>query len=70
MTKEDILRAYLEDDLFLEKDYLNESESPKYEWASNSDNKLIKVIKAAIEGEMMNESPKFTERRINSSLNS
>ena len=69
MTKEDILRAYLEDDLFLEKQYLNEGDAQKYKWSTDSNNNLIKVIKTAIEGEVMNESTNITERKINLFLN-
>lgn len=69
MLKEDILRAYLEDDLFVEKNYLKEGEAQKYKWASHSENNLIQVIKIAIEGESINESANVTERKINLLLN-
>ncbi len=69
MLKEDILRAYLEDDLFLEKNYLKEGEAQKYKWASHSESSLIQVIKIAIEGESINESSNVTERKINLLLN-
>lgn len=69
MTKEDILRAYLEDDLLIEKNYLKEGEPQKYKWATYTDNNLIQVIKLAIEGEMINESSNVTERKINTLLN-
>jgi hypothetical protein len=69
MTKEDILRAYLEDDLFLEKKYLREGEAHKYKWATPAENNLIQVIKVAIEGELINESANVTERKINLLLN-
>ena len=69
MTKEDILRAYLEDDLFLEKQYLNEGDAHKYKWSTETSINLIKVIKTAIEGEIMNESTNITERKINLFLN-
>jgi hypothetical protein len=69
MTKEDILKAYLEDDLFIENDYLKEGEAQKYKWASHTDNNLIQIIKTAIEGELSNESTNITERKINTFLN-
>ena len=69
MTKEDILKAYLEDDLFIEKDYLKEGEAQKYKWASHTENNLIQIIKTAIEGELSNESTNITERKINTFLN-
>jgi hypothetical protein len=69
MTKEDILRAYLEDDLFLERNYLKEGEAQKYRWATPAESSLIQVIKIAIEGELINESDNVTERKINLLLN-
>ena len=69
MTKEDILKAYLEDDLFIEKSYLKQGETQKYKWASHTENNLIQIIKTAIEGELSNESGNITERKINTFLN-
>ena len=69
MTKEDVLKAYLEDDLFIEKSYLNEGDAQKYKWASHTENNLIQIIKTAIEGELSNESGNITERKINTFLN-
>jgi hypothetical protein len=69
MTKEEILKSYLEDDLFLEQKYLVVGEAGKYKWASHSDSKLIQVLKLAIEGEGSNESPNITEKKINTLLN-
>lgn len=69
MLKEDILRAYLEDELFIEKNYLKEGEAQKYKWSSHSESNLIQVIKIAIEGESINESANVTERKINLLLN-
>ena len=69
MTKEDILRAYLEDDLLIENGYLNEHEAAKYKWATSTNNNLIQLIKIAIEGEMSSESANLTEKKINTLLN-
>ncbi|WP_259016575.1 hypothetical protein [Emticicia fluvialis] len=69
MTKEDILRAYLEDDLFIEKGYLKEGEANKSKWSSTTNNNLINVIKLAIEGELTKESPNVTEKKINTLMN-
>jgi hypothetical protein len=69
MTKEDILKAYLEDDLFIDKNYLKEGEAQNYKWASHSEINLIQIIKTAIEGELSNESSNIPERKINISLN-
>jgi hypothetical protein len=69
MTKEEILRSYLEDDLFLEQKYLSIGEAKKYKWSLQNDNYLIQVLKLAIEGEVSNESPNVTEKKINTLLN-
>ena len=69
MTKEDILRAYLEDDLLIENGYLKENEAAKYKWATPTNNNLIQIIKLAIEGEMSSESANLTEKKINTLLN-
>jgi hypothetical protein len=69
MTKEDILRAYLEDDLFIEKKYLSEGDASKYKWATLAEPNLIQILKIAIEGELNNESINVTEKKINTLLN-
>jgi len=69
MTKEDILRAYLEDDLFIQNNYLKKGEAQKHKWATDTNSNLIKVIKTAIDGGIMNESTNITERKINILLN-
>lgn len=69
MTKEDILKAYLEDDLFVEKNYFNKGEAQNYKWATNTESNLVQVIKMAIEAELINESSNITERKINAFLN-
>ncbi len=69
MTKEEILKAYLEDDLFTQNNYLKDGEADNYKWASYTDNNLIQIIKIAIEGEISNESGNIIERKINTFLN-
>lgn len=69
MTKEEILKSYLEDDLFVEKGYIKEGEVHNYKWSSFSENNLIQIIKMAIEGELSGESSNVTERKINALLN-
>ena len=69
MTKEDILRAYLEDDLFVENNYLKIGEAQKYKWSAYTENNLVEIIKIAIDGGLINESPNVTERKINTFLN-
>ncbi len=67
MTKEDILRAFLEDELFVEKKYLKEGEAKKFRWSQLHGSNLIEVIKLAIEGEK--DSANITEKKINTLLN-
>ena len=69
MTKEDVLRSFLKDELFIEKGYLKEGEAEKFRWATPTNNNLIKVLQIAIEGEVANESQNIIEKKINSLLN-
>lgn len=69
MNSEEILIAFLTDDLIIEKEYLKKEEAENYKWFSHSNNKLIEVIKMAIEGESSSESPNVTEKKINKLLN-
>lgn len=69
MTSEEILRAFLTDELIIKKGYLDKEEAENYKWFSNSNNKLIEVIKMAIDGETSSESPNVTEKKINKFLN-
>jgi hypothetical protein len=69
MNSEEILRAFLTDDLIIDKGHLKKEEAENYKWFSHSNNKLIEVIKMAIEGETSSESPNVTEKKINKFLN-
>lgn len=69
MNSEEILRAFLTDDLIIEKGHLKKEEAENYKWFSHSNDKLIEVIKMAIEGETSSESPNVTEKKINKFLN-
>lgn len=69
MTKEDILKSFLSDDLFIREGYLNKGEADKFRWATSSNNNLIEVLKISIEGEVANESENIIEKKINSFLN-
>jgi hypothetical protein len=69
MNKEEILRAFITDDLIIEKGHLKKEDAENYNWLSHSSNKLIEVIKMAIEGEISSESPNVTEKKINKLLN-
>ena len=67
--KEEMLRSYLADELFTEKGYLKPGEADTYQWANGRSNKLIEVIKLAIDGDTSGESERVTERKINLLLN-
>jgi len=69
MTKEEILRSYLSDDLFIREGYLKDGEAEKYRWVTPGTNNLIDVLKLAIEGEVANESENIIEKKINILLN-
>ena len=69
MNKEEILKSFLMDDLFQLKGILKKEQVENYKYASNSNSKLIEVIKISIEGEMSSESPNVTEKKINKYLN-
>lgn len=69
MNSEEILRAFLTDDLIIEKGYLKREEAENYKWFSHSNIKLIEVFKLAIEGETSSESPNISEKKINRLLN-
>lgn len=70
MTREEILQSFLTDELFAENGYLTPQDAKKFKWATTSPNKLIDVLKTAIEGEVSGESASITERKINAYLNS
>jgi hypothetical protein len=69
MTREDILRAFLKNELFEENNHLKKEEAEEYRWFTVSNNKLIEIIKLAIDGEMAGESSNITEKKINKFLN-
>lgn len=69
MTKEDILRSFLEDELFIEKKYLKDGEAKKFKWSQPNGSSLVEVIKIAIDGELIRESANITEKKINTLLN-
>jgi hypothetical protein len=69
MNKEQILQSFLEDELFIERGYLKEGEAQKFKFTDHRNNKLIDVLKLAIDGVMSNESEGITSRKINSLLN-
>jgi hypothetical protein len=67
--KVELLRSYLADELFTEKGYLKPGEEDNFQWTDMRSNKLIEVLKLAIDGDTSGESERVTERRINQLLN-
>lgn len=70
MTKVELLKTYLADDLFNDKDYLKNVDVDKINWRDLDNSKLVSVIKLAIEGEDSREGDGITTRKINQLLNS
>jgi hypothetical protein len=69
MTKEDILKAFVQDQLFIEKGYLTEEQIKKIRFHEPSPIKLIEVIKTAINDSEEGLSASITSRKINNYLN-
>jgi len=68
MTKEEILRSFLEDELFEEQNILKPGEVDKFKWSTPTSSKLIDIIKIAVDGELAKETSNITERKINQYL--
>jgi hypothetical protein len=69
MTRKDILRAYLEDEILVENGHLKEGEFEKIKWTDIKNDKLIEVIKLAIEGVVANDTSGVITGRVNRFLN-
>jgi hypothetical protein len=67
--KEEMLRTYLADELFAEKGYLRPGEAETFRWTDARKNKLIEVIKRAIEGVDAGQTDGIIERGVNQMLN-
>lgn len=68
MNREQILRAYLEDDMLVTKGYLKEGEGANAKWLDTKHNKLTQVLKHAIEGVASGESQTLLTRKVNQLL--
>lgn len=69
MTKEEILRAYLVDELLVENEHLKDGQAEKFKWTDIKNDKLIEVIKLAIEGTVASDTPGVITGKINRYLN-
>jgi hypothetical protein len=69
MTKENIFKSFLEDDILFEKNYLSKEKAEGMKFIDQSGIKLIEVIKLAITGSIDQESDGVITRKINLFLN-
>jgi hypothetical protein len=69
MTKDNIFKQFIEDPLLVEKGYFTKDQIDKIRFIDRSGNKLIEVIKMAINGNVDGETEGVTNRKINQFLN-
>lgn len=65
MTREQILRAYLEGEMLVEKGYLKEGQGEKARWMDTQHNTMVQVLKLAIEGVFNNDNQTTLTRKVN-----
>lgn len=63
MTREQLLRTYLEDEIFTENEYLNLDEFKKIEWNDSRKKPIIETLKILIKGAIEEEGENTTVRR-------
>jgi hypothetical protein len=69
MSKEELLKEFLLDDLVQEKGYMSKEEVAELKFIDHSDSKLITVLKAAISGKTEGDSVDTMVRKLNQILN-
>lgn len=69
MSKEDLLKEFLMDDLVEEKGYMTKEEVVKLKFIDHSNSKLISVLKTAILGKNEGDSVDTMVRKLNQILN-
>lgn len=69
MTKESIFKAFLEDPLLVEKNYLTKEKAESLKFGESSNIKLLEVIKMAINSTVDGDSDNVISRKINQFLN-
>ena len=69
MTKEELLREFLMDDLVEQKGYMTKEEVAKLKFIDHSESKLIHTLKAAILGKDKGDSIDTMVRKLNQTLN-
>ena len=70
MTKEELLKIYLSDNIVKEKNYLKNVDVDKVKWSEKDQSKLVSVLKLVIDGEISRDSDGVVIRKINQLLNS
>ena len=69
MTKENILKSFIEDPILIERGYISKDKIKAIKFIDLSNVKLIEVIKIAINGNIDGESEGAIGRKINKYLN-
>lgn len=69
MSKEELLKEFLLDDLVEQKGYMTKEEVAKLKFINHSDSKLINVLKTAILGKNEGDSVDTMVRKLNQILN-
>lgn len=69
MSKEDLLKEFLMDDIVEEKGYMTKEEVSKLKFIDHSNSKLITVLKTAILGKNDGDSVETMVRKLNQTLN-
>lgn len=69
MTKENIFKNFIEDPILIEKGYLTNENNKTLKFVDKSNEKLLEVIKIAINGNVDGETEGIITRKINQYLN-
>lgn len=69
MSKEELLKEFLTDDLVEEKGYITKAEVANLKFIDHSNSKLINVLKTAILGKTDGDSVDVMVRKLNQTLN-
>lgn len=68
MTREQILKTYLEDEVFTENGYLESGEFESFEWNDKRRRPIIEALKILIKGEIEGEGETTSVRKANQLL--
>jgi len=69
MSKEELLKEFLLDDLVEKKGYMTKEDVANLKFIDHSDSKLINVLKTAILGKSEGDSVDIMVRKLNKTLN-